>query len=135
LSITGYSGSPLSKKLGIVEGSRVTIVDDPGHATALLDPLPAGVSFVSKPATADVVVFFATTRRRFEHRLPAFAEAIRPDRALWIAWPKQSSGVVTDMTEGTIRDVALPLGLVDNKVCAVDETWSALRLVWRREHR
>ena len=82
-----------------------------------------------------MVVFFTTARQTFERRLPVLGRAIHPDRALWIAWPKQSSGVETDMTENVVREVALPLGLVDNKVCAIDGVWSGLRLVWRRENR
>jgi len=135
VSTAGYSGTPLPKKLGITDGASVALVDDPGHAELLLTPLPAGATFVAKPAKADVVVFFTTARQTFERRLPVLGRAIHPDRALWIAWPKQSSGVETDMTENVVREVALPLGLVDNKVCAIDGVWSGLRLVWRRENR
>lgn len=135
MSTAGYSGTPLPKKLGITDGASVALVDDPGHAELLLTPLPAGATFVAKPAKADVVVFFTTARQTFERRLPVLGRAIHPDRALWIAWPKQSSGVETDMTENVVREVALPLGLVDNKVCAIDGVWSGLRLVWRRENR
>ncbi|MFN8224191.1 MAG: hypothetical protein U0R50_13200 [Gaiellales bacterium] len=131
----GYSGTPLPKKLGIGEGSAVAILGDPGHAAKLLEPLPPGVRFVRTAKQADVVLFFTTSRRELARRVPALGKAIHPDRSLWIAWPKRSSGVATDVTEDTIREVALPLGLVDNKVCAVDETWSGLRVVWRRELR
>jgi len=135
MSATGYSGTPLSKKLGITEGSQVAIVGDPGQAAKLLDPLPNGARLSARTRGADVIVFFTTSRRLLVRRVEALGKAIHPDRSLWIAWPKKSSGVETDMTEDVIRELALPLGLVDNKVCAIDETWSGLRLVWRRERR
>jgi hypothetical protein len=97
--------------------------------------MPAAATFGDDPASAQVVVLFVTERRAFEERLDALGHAVFPDRSLWIAWPKRSSGVATDMTDRFIREVALPLGLVDNKVCAIDATWSGLRLVWRRELR
>lgn len=84
---------------------------------------------------AEVMVAFFTERAALEQRLPDLERAIFPSGSLWISWPKKSSGVPTDITEDTIREVALPRGLVDNKVCAVDETWSGLRLVWRKERR
>jgi hypothetical protein len=80
-------------------------------------------------------VFFVTERRAFAQQIAALGRAVFPDRSLWIAWPKRSSGVTTDMTDDVIREVALPLGLVDSKVCAIDATWSGLRLVWRKELR
>ncbi|MBV8692733.1 MAG: DUF3052 family protein, partial [Actinobacteria bacterium] len=83
----------------------------------------------------DVLVFFTTSRTDFEKRLPALRKAMEPAAGLWIAWPKKASGVTTDMNENVVRDVALPTGLVDNKVCAVDDTWSGLRLVIRKELR
>jgi bifunctional DNA-binding transcriptional regulator/antitoxin component of YhaV-PrlF toxin-antitoxin module len=131
----GYSGTPLPRKLGIREGDVVCVVDDPGNARELISPLPPGATFASRPRSAQVVVLFVTGRRALEEQVDELGQAVFPDRSLWIAWPKRSSGVATDMTEDVVREVALPLGLVDNKVCAVDETWSALRLVWRREHR
>ena len=131
----GYSGRPLGGKLGIAEGHAVAIVDDPGHAPALLDPLPPGARVDAAPADADLVLCFVTERATLTARMGTLARAVFPDRALWVAWPKRASGVPTDVTEGVVREVALPLGLVDTKVCAVDETWSGLRLVWRRELR
>ena len=101
----GYSGTPLLKKLGV------------------------------KTDSPDVVVAFFTERADLERRMDGLIACIFPGGGLWIAWPKKSSGVATDITEDTIREVALPLGVVDNKVCAIDETWSALRLVWRKERR
>ena len=129
----GYSGTPLPKKLGIAEGSTLALVAAP---PGVIDGLPPGVT-VKRQArgSADVVVAFFTQRAAFERRIDALAKMIFPSGGLWIAWPKRSSGVATTMDEGAVRAVALPLGLVDNKVCAIDETWSGLRVVWRRERR
>ncbi|HWO81377.1 hypothetical protein [Gaiella sp.] len=131
----GYSATPLARKLGIGEGCSYAVVADPGHVDELLSPLPPGARRVDRPAEADVVVCFVTARAELEERLGELAGAIHPDRLLWIAWPKRASKVPTDMTEDAVRDVALPLGLVDTKVAAIDGTWSGLRLVWRRERR
>jgi len=129
----GYSGTPLPKKLGITEGSTLALVAAP---PGVIDGLPPGVT-VKRQArgSADVVVAFFTQRAAFERRIDALAKMIFPSGGLWVAWPKRSSGVATTMDEGAVRAVALPLGLVDNKVCAMDETWSGLRVVWRRERR
>jgi hypothetical protein len=131
--MAGYSGTPLPKKLGIVEGSTVALIDAP---QGVIDELPSGV-IVKRQArgTADVVVSFFTRRKDFERRIDSLAKMVFPSGGLWVAWPKRASGQQTDMHEGVVREVALPLGLVDNKVCAIDETWSGLRVVWRREHR
>jgi hypothetical protein len=129
----GYSGTPLPKKLGIVHGSTVALV---GAPAGLLDDLPTGVR-VKRQARgkADVVVAFFTEQRDFEHRIDVLGRMIFPAGGLWVAWPKKASGLATTMNENVVRAVALPLGLVDNKVCAIDETWSGLRVVWRRERR
>ena len=134
-SSEGYSGTPLARKLGIAEGGTFAVVSDPGHADDLLEPLPAGARRIEAVAEADVVILFTTAREDLAARIGALADAVFPDRTLWIAWPKRASKVATDMTEDVVRDVALPLGLVDTKVAAVDTTWSGLRLVWRRERR
>lgn len=132
----GYSGTPLAKKLGIVDGSTVALIDEPDEFRRWLEPLPDGVHFrMTLRGRADVVVFFVTQRRDFERRLDAAGRSIFPAGGLWIAWPKRASGVSTDMTEDVVREVALPRGLVDNKVCAISEVWSGLRIVWRRELR
>jgi hypothetical protein len=131
----GYSGTPLARKLGIGEGGTFAIVSDPGHAEELLAPLPPAARRVAGPEAADVVVLFTTSRADLERRIPELGAAVHPDRMLWVAWPKRASKVPTDVTEDVVRDVALPLGLVDTKVAAVDETWSGLRLHWRRERR
>jgi len=129
----GYSGTPLPKKLGIAEGSTLALVAAP---PGVIDGLPPGVTVRHQArGSADVVVAFFTQRAAFERRIDALAKMIFPSGGLWIAWPKRSSGVATTMDEGVVRAVALPLGLVDNKVCAIDETWTGLRVVWRRERR
>lgn len=137
MSRAGYSGTALPAKLGIAEGHRVALLDMPdGAGDGALDALPAGVRAVRRlSGPADVVVAFCRDRRTFERRLPACRRAIGDAGAIWIAWPKRASGVATDMTEDVVREVALPTGLVDNKVCAIDATWSGLRLVVRRELR
>jgi hypothetical protein len=131
--MAGYSGTPLPKKLGIDEGSTLALIAAPD---GVIDDLPAGVK-VKRQArgSADVIVSFFEQRRDFERRIVSLAKMIYPSGGLWVAWPKRASGRPTDMHEGVVREVALPLGLVDNKVCAIDETWSGLRVVWRRERR
>jgi hypothetical protein len=125
--MAGYSGTPLPKKLGIKPGSRVLVFGGPDGF------LPEVARADGGPA--DVLVSFHTERRDFEQRLPGLRALMEPAAGLWIAWPKRASRVDTDMTEDVVREVALPTGLVDNKVCAIDETWSGLRLVIRLEHR
>ena len=131
----GYSGTPLARKLGIREGDRLALLEDPGNALDLLHPLPAGVDVGRSLEPAEVILFFTTVRAELEERIGGLGEAIFPDGACWVAWPKRASKVDTDMTEDVVREVALPLGLVDTKVCAVDETWSGLKLVWRKDLR
>jgi len=132
----GYSGSPLPKKLGITPGARVACLDAPPDFAQLLEPLPEGVTLVDDlDQSAGVVVFFTVSRSELEGRIEELKAAIAPDGGAWVAWPKRTSGVPTDMTEDVVREVALPLGLVDNKVCAIDETWSGLRLVIRLSER
>ena len=132
---SGYSGTPLPRKLGIREGGTICVLGAAVDTGALIAPLPPRAAFVPDPAEAEVVVFFVMERALLEDRLEPLGSAIFPDRSLWIAWPKRASGVQTDMTESIVREAALPLGLVDNKVCAIDATWSGLRLVWRTELR
>jgi hypothetical protein len=130
VSASGYSGTPLPRKLGIKEDSRVLLLGAPeGFA---LEGVKAGRSARGK---ADVIVSFHVQRRDFERRLPTLRALMEPAAGLWIAWPKKASKVPTDMTEDVVREVALPTGLVDNKVCAIDDVWSGLRLVIRLEHR
>jgi hypothetical protein len=131
-STTGYSGTPLPQKLGIKDGSVVVLVGAPDGFDATLGAIAARRRLGGR---ADVVVAFFTRRADLERRIGALERAVFPDGGLWIAWPKKSSGVATDITEDTLREVCLPRGLVDNKVCAIDQTWSGLRLVWRKERR
>ena len=132
----GYSGTPLPKKLGIKPGHTVGLIDEPDRFREILDPLPKDVVFrTSARGRLDVIVAFFTARADYERRLASMSRAIFPDGGIWIAWPKRASKVPTDMTEDVVREVALPTGLVDNKVCAIDETWSGLRVVHRRELR
>ena len=131
----GYSGTPLPRKLGVAEGGTFAVAGDPGHVDELLSPLPTGARRVESADEADVVLFFTTERSELEREIGALGAAIFPDRMLWVAWPKRASKVLTDITEDVVREVALPTGLVDTKVAAIDATWSGLRLVWRRERR
>jgi hypothetical protein len=125
------SGQPLAQKLGIKPGSTVALVDAPDGAEALLVPLPDGVTLRrGNRGRRDMTIWFATSRRALERRFGAVAKAVG-EGTLWMAWPKGSSGVETDLSEDAIREVALPAGMVDTKVCAIDKTWSGLRLTRR----
>ena len=132
----GYSGTLLAQKLGIKAGHSVALLKAPAGFETTLVGLPDGVTIrTAARGTNDVLVSFHTKRADLEQRLPALLAAMDVDGGLWVAWPKKASGLPTDITEDTVRAVALPIGLVDNKVCAIDETWSGLRVVWRRELR
>lgn len=133
--MAGYSGTPLAKKLGIKPGCRLLVVDAPAHYDELLAPLPGDVKRVRKIDDAHVAHLFVTARARLEKELRAAVTKLSPDAAIWISWPKKASKVATDITEDAIRELALPLGLVDIKVCAIDEVWSGLKLVIRKELR
>jgi hypothetical protein len=134
--MAGYSGTPLAKKLGIKEGSEVLPVGAPAGYRKLLAPLPPDVRFATRlTAATDVVHLFTKERGQLEKSLRAWYARLRPDGCIWISWPKKASGVPTDITEDVIRTVALPIGLVDVKVCAVDDTWSGLKLVIRKVNR
>lgn len=134
--MTGYSGTPLAKKLGIKPGSEVLPLGEPANYRSLLEPLLEGVRFAVRLSEAtDVVHFFTDSRAELEGALATFRAGIRPDAIVWISWPKKASKVPTDVTEDVVRELALPLGLVDVKVCAVDEIWSGLKLVVRKELR
>lgn len=132
----GYSGTPLAKKLGIAEGTRLFAVEAPDDYDELVAPLPTGVTRASRlDARTDVVHLFTRSRARLGKGLADYRKRMRPDCVIWVSWPKKASGVATDITEDVIREVALPMGLVDVKVCAVDATWSGLKLVVRKELR
>jgi hypothetical protein len=131
--VAGYSGTPLPQKLGIGEGARVALVRAPdGFADALQPLLPDRVRVCSRlSGVLDVVLFFVTRRAELDRRFAAMANAIEPAGGLWIAWPKRTAGVATDLSENVVREIGLGNGLVDNKVCAVDDVWSGLRFVYR----
>jgi hypothetical protein len=138
----GYSGTPLPQKLGIKEGHKVALLGPPpGFEDRTLGALPTGAvigafsSRARQPPLFDVIVAFVKRKADLVVHIASCRPRMQQDGGLWIAWPKKASGVPTDITEQTIRDVALPTGLVDNKVCAIDETWSGLRLVIRKELR
>lgn len=129
----GYSGTPLVKKLGITPDARVLAIHPPDDYRALLGELPDGVSFIATAAdTPALVHVFATRRLDLESRLVALRQAIPPATPVWVSWPKKASKVPTDITEDVIRAVALPMGFVDIKVCAVSDVWSGLKLVIRK---
>jgi hypothetical protein len=133
VSTAGYSGTPLAKKLGIADGARVAIVGAPAGYRGLLEPLPARVTFVDAiDERCDLVHLFTTERATLAAALADYRKRLAPDAVVWASWPKKASKMATDITEDVIRAVALPLGFVDVKVCAVDETWSGLKLVVRR---
>lgn len=134
----GYGATPLSRKLGVKEGQRLALLDAPeGFVADGLAPLPDGVELRDglDDGAVDLAVAFVTEAGVLERSLPGLAGATAPDGAFWIAWPKRSSGVPSDVTEDRIRDLALPRGLVDTKVCAISDVWSGLRLCLRRELR
>jgi hypothetical protein len=128
----------LPKKLGIQENHQVAVVRAPADFAATLGTLPTGATVTSKvgaKARLDVIIVFVTKRRELEDAIAKLRAHMQPAAGLWIAWPKKASGVPTEVTEDTVRAVALPTGLVDNKVCAIDAVWSGLRLVIRKENR
>ena len=129
----GSGASPLGRKLGITGDTRLVLVDAPTGVAAEVSPGVAPRTTARGPA--DVIVAFFTSRSALERRVDGLARAVFPGGGLWIAWPKRSSEVTSDLSDEVVRQVALPRGLVDNKVCAIDQTWSALRVVWRRERR
>ncbi len=134
--MAGYSGTPLPRKLGIRPGATLAIEAAPPGFDATLGELPEGVARVGLgDGPLDVLVAFHTERARLEASFVRQARSVAPDGGYWIAWPKRSSGVPTDITEDVLREVGLPTGMVDNKVCAIDETWSGLRFVVRKENR
>ena len=132
----GYSGTPLAKKLGIRAGDTVALVGAPDGFEDELEGLPDGVELRRRTGgKPQVVLLFTTKARDLERRFPTLAKSVWPAGSVWVAWPKRSSGVATDLDENRLRDIGLPHGLVDNKVCAVNDVWSGLRFVWRKENR
>lgn len=132
----GYSGTPLAKKLGITERSRVVTKHAPDDYARLLKPIPPGAVLEKRISQrTDIVHVFSDRKSSLKAELAALRKSIRSDAAVWVSWPKKASKVQTDITEDTVRELALPLGFVDVKVCAVSEVWSGLKLVVRKELR
>jgi hypothetical protein len=130
---SGYSGTPQARKLGIKPGQRISL-DEPPAGWSLIEP-PSEVTYVERSEPADLIVAFFTAAAQLPPRLPGLAERIRPSGAFWVAWPRRAAGHQSDITDNVVRDHALPLGVVDVKVAAIDEDWSGLRFVWRVEKR
>jgi len=134
--MAGYSGTPLAKKLGIKDGFRVALVGAPDGFRSELGELPHGVSFVSSVQNQlDLILFFAKTRSELTRNFAMLAARLAPAGMLWIAWPKKASGVATDLADYHVRQIGLDFGLVDTKVCAVNEVWSGLKFVIRVKDR
>lgn len=132
----GYSGTPLPKKLGIKEGHTVAFIGAPADFESTLGELPADVTVKKQlRGPLDVIVYFSDRKREYVARLPKLKAALRINGGLWIAWPKKASGIATDLSESSVQAVGLATGLVDNKGCAIDETWSGLRFVYRLKDR
>lgn len=136
MSTAGYSGTPLAKKLNLRDGMRVWFDAMPETVADEIDEYALELHFIADPAEGiDAAHIFVTERAVLEARLGALRQQIAPDGQIWVSWPKKAAKVPTDITEDTIREVCLPLGLVDTKVCAVDEVWSGLKLVIRKDLR
>ena len=134
--MAGYSGTPLPQKLGIKPGTIVVAIAAPENYRKLLGQIPSGVNFATRPVgNTKFIHLFVKERRVLQTELESLRRKIAEDAAVWVSWPKKSSGVPTDVTEDVIRAVALPIGFVDIKVCAIDDTWSGLKLMIRRENR
>lgn len=134
--MSGYSGTPLPQKLGIRPNARLCLQGAPDDYRRLVAPLPPGVQFVARiDAATDLVHLFATQRTLLARSLAAARGTMRADAVIWVSWPKKTAGLKSDVSEDVIRELALPLGLVDIKVCAVDDTWSGLKLMLRRSER
>lgn len=134
--MAGYSATPLVKKLGIREGSKLFLVDAPKNYLKLVAPLPPRVKVITRlAAETDMAHIFSTTKSHLSKTLHTVLPKLKQDGTIWVSWPKKSAKVPSDIVEDSIRQVALPMGLVDIKVCAVDEVWSGLKLVIRKELR
>ena len=132
----GYSGKPITQKLGIKPGFRIFADGAPALYSDIVGPLPNDVAILSRlKAPLDMVHLFATKSAGLKVKLERYREAIAPKGMVWVSWPKKASGVASDLSDVVVRDTALPLGLVDVKVCAVDDTWSGLKFVIRKDKR
>lgn len=125
----GYSGTPLAKKLGIREGFKISLFHEPEYYFSLFTDFPGRVKIVRKKMSVDLIHYFVKEEKQLQKDISKLKNSIEQNGIIWISWPKKSSGVATDITEDVVRKIALSNGLVDIKVCAVDETWSALKLV------
>lgn len=134
MKTAGYSGTPLVKKLGIKPGARFSFYDAPSDFATLLGDVPAGAK-PSTRGTLDFAIVFVTTKATLSKRFDALIDRMTPEGMIWVSWPKKSSGVPTELTENLIRDIGLAAGLVDVKVCAIDDTWSGLKFVRRLRDR
>lgn len=132
-TLTGYSGTPLPKKLGIREGHSLLLLNAPPRFERKLEPMPENASFVEDGTQARIAVLFAASEAELVRNFRPLANALPEKCALWIAWPKKASGVKTDLNENVVREVGLGLGWVDYKVCAIDETWSGLCFARRKK--
>ena len=136
MTTSGYSGTPLPRKLGIQAAGRVAVVSAPDGFGHTLGSLPDGVQLRQQArGCVDVIVFFVTRRAELARRLPTMARALEPDGGLWVAWPKKASKIETDLDFDTVQRIGLDAGLVDNKSAAVDVDWQALRFVYRKDDR
>jgi hypothetical protein len=134
--MAGYSGTPLAKKLGIKPGTLLCVVNAPADYAALLGPLPANVAIMREVTDElDIVHVFVKRRSELSELINIYKNKIKQTGAIWVSWPKKAAKIATNVTEDTVREVALPLGLVDIKVCAIDDVWSGLKLVIRKENR
>ena len=134
--MAGYSGTPLVKKLGIKEGSRVALVNAPKHFQSTLGELPQRVEFVKQTAKSlDIILLFVLTERALARDFTKVAGRLAANGMIWVAWPKKSSGVTTDLSFDRVQRIGLDAGLVDVKICAIDETWSGLKFVYRLKDR
>src|SRR5438270_7269808 len=136
MTMTGYSGTPLPQKLGIKPGLTVVTINPPANYRRLLGKIPDDVAFCDRLKPGSNFVHLFTSRRSdLQRKMSILRDKISDDGTVWVSWPKKSSGIPTDVTENVIREIALPLGFVDIKVCAIDEIWSGLKLMIRRENR
>jgi hypothetical protein len=134
--MAGYSGTPLAKKLGIAPSMTITVIGAPDDLREWLAPMPPDVKWVTGgKARLDLAIMFVTRRAEVERRFSPLARRVEPEGAIWIAWPKKASGLATDVTENALREIILPTGYVDTKVCAISEVWSGLKFVLRKELR
>ncbi|PWT82573.1 MAG: DUF3052 domain-containing protein [Acidobacteria bacterium] len=134
--MAGYSGTPLLKKLGVKEGFRITLADPPESFLKELALLPQGATIVSRPSSpVDLIVLFVSSERRLKEKFQPYARKLKANGMIWVAWPKKSSGVATDLAFDNVQKTGLTAGLVDVKICAIDEIWSGLKFVYRLSDR